>query len=376
VTVFWHGVLPVLMSRLAARAGTASASSFAAGVAVTFLPAPYSYDQINGLENSITPALWAQAGIASMGFYPQATGLWIGVSTRADLVRVRRLPEIEHTSIAVHYFVSPTVPLTLSTPAVAAKPLPGRYKDEPPFNGGDFIQTKYAGQDLSCSSGFGMHFANKKGAPWFMLTAAHCMAFSELARQRFWIQGNRKNVGVTYSWTPDNDAVSLYTASPYGVRGAGGGNHIYVGNTSMKNSRGQSEAAVKGAAAIVAGDLVSTSGAWSGERTRIKVQTTAWRWSAATVDGHGYFVFGARAIKTNHTNAAGHGDSGGPVFVNVKGGIKAVGIISATSDSSHKAVCTGIVQHRVCYWDFNFSLVTGTSTSIESLMNLTVNVAK
>jgi hypothetical protein len=379
VIVFWHGGIPARLRETAARAGTAAASGSAAGVAVTFRPAPYTQDQLNGLENTISSAQWAQAGISSMGFYPQATGIWIGVDTRADLARVRRLPTLEHTAIPVHYFVSPTVPLTLSAPAApaaAAAPVPGRYKDEPPFNGGDFIETKYAGHTFDCSSGFGMHYANKKRAPWFMLTAAHCMAYSELTRQRFWIQGNGKDVGVTYYWTANNDTVSLYMASPYGVRGAGGGNHIYVGNTSMKNSRGQSEAAVKGSAAVFAKDNVSTSGAWSGERTRIQVQTTTWRWSAATLDGHSYFVFGARAIKKNHTNAAGHGDSGGPVFINVKGGVKAVGIISATSYGSHKAPCTGIVEHRTCYWDFNFALMTGTATSIESEMNLTVNVAK
>ena len=376
VIVFWHGALPALMRAAAGRAGTSAASGFAAGVAVKFLPAPYSQDQLNGLENTITTAQWAQAGISSMGFYPQATGIWIGVSTRADLAKVRSLPEIEHTSIRVRYFVSPTIPLTLSAPAVAARPLPGRYQDEPPFSGGDFIQTTYAGHTFYCSSGFGMHYANKKGAPWFMLTAAHCMAYSELTRQRFSIQGNGKNVGVTYYWTANNDTVSLYMASPYGVRGAGGGNHIYVGNTSMKNSRGQSEAAVKGAAPIFAGDNVSTSGAWSGERTGIQVQTTTWRWSAGTLDGHAYFVFGARAIKKNHSNAAGHGDSGGPVFISVKGGVKAVGIISATSFGNHTAPCTGIVVNRTCYWDFNFALMTGTGTSIETEMNLTVNVAK
>jgi hypothetical protein len=181
---------------------------------------------------------------------------------------------------------------------------------------------------------------------------------------------------VTFYAAPNNDAVSLFTGRPYGVKGAGGGNAIYVGSTSLKTGRGQYEAVVRGAASVVAGDLVSTSGAFSGERTRIKVLTTTWEWPGQTVDGYTYRVFGARAIKTNHSNAAGHGDSGGPVFISVKGGVEAVGIISSTSFPGHRAACTGVLLNRGCYWDFNFSLMTGTATSIETEMNLAVNTGK
>ena len=123
---------------------------------------------------------------------------------------------------------------------------------------------------------------------------------------------------------------------------------------------------------------MSTSGAFSGERTRIKVSTTDWEWMAGTVDGVSYRVFGARLIKTNHSNAAGKGDSGGPVFVNIKGGVKAVGIVSATTTTRHSAVCTGIIEvgghPRKCYWDIEIPLMTGTATSIEKNLNLVMNV--
>jgi hypothetical protein len=365
VTIYWHGRVPALLPRLAAAAGSVRASGITAGVTVRFMSAPYSQTQLMGLEQAIyrSPG-FRQAGVSSMGFYPQATGFWVGVNTQGDLANVRRLPVIAHSRIPVHYFVSPTEPLSV----------PGRYKDTPPFWGGDFIQSKYGTISYQCSTGFGMHFANRKGNPWFMLTAAHCAVHSQLGTQKFSIWGNHLNVGVTASLDPFNDVVALYTGRPWGVRGAGGGRKIYTGNTSLNNARGQAGTAVVGAARVLAGDAVSTSGAFSGERTQIHVTTTTWDWFPTSIDGFPYQVFGARAIKTNHSNAAGKGDSGGPVFVNARGGIKAVGIISAAF-AAHRAICTGITaNNRKCFWDIFFSLMTGTSTSIEANLHMTLNL--
>jgi hypothetical protein len=175
VTVYWHGRVPALLPRLGAAAGAAKTSGIPAGVTVRFVSAPYTQTQLLGFLHAINrwPG-FLRSGISSMGFYPQATGFWIGVNTEADLAKVRRLPVIALSRIPVHYFVSPTVPLSL----------PGRYKDTPPFWGGDFIQGSWRPvPDWECSTGFDMHFANKRGAPWFMLTAAHCVVHSELGTQ-------------------------------------------------------------------------------------------------------------------------------------------------------------------------------------------------
>lgn len=340
------------------------------GVVVSFKRAPYTQAQLLSLRDAINnaPGYW-HLGISSMGFYPEATGFWIGVDTRADIAKVRALAVIVRSAIRVRYFVSPTVELTVPAPSTMRAPVPGRWEDKPEFSGGDFIKSKFHALPIECSDAFGMHFANKKGAPFFLLTAAHCIVHSLLGSQAFWVQGNGLHIGATFTYVGNNDAVSLDT---------GGAHAIYIGNTSMKNASGQSRAAVKGAMRLEPRDLVSTSGAYSGERTRIKITTTTWEWNAATFDGVQYRVFGARAIKTNHSNAAGHGDSGGPVFVNVKGGVKAAGIISATSNTSHRAHCTGIVEvdghPRACYWDIDIPLMTGTATSIEAELNLAVNV--
>jgi len=376
LTIYWHGRVPVMLRRAAAGYATAKVTGVAAGVAVSFKSAPFTRANLLSLQQAINnvAGFW-HLGIGAMGFYPEATAFWIEVSARADITKLRKLAVIGHSRIPVHFFVGQQASLTEVSRAVPHVPVAGRFKDAPPFSGGAFIASKFANQVYQCSSGFGMHFRNRRGAPFFMLTAGHCIEHNKLGTQLFWIWGNHKNVGNTFGFIGDDDVSSLDTRG--GVRGAGGAHTIYVGNTSLKNSRGQSKANVKGSARIVTGDLVSTSGAFSGERTRIKVVSTDWEWMAKTVDGLGYRVFGARLNKTNHSNAAGKGDSGGPVFVNVKGGVKAVGIVSATTTTRHSALCTGIIEvgghPRKCFWDIEIPFMTGTATSIEANMNLTEN---
>jgi hypothetical protein len=361
--VYWHGRLPALVNR------TMLGASRTSGVVVRFLPAPYSLAQLIALRTRIiSEPGFATAGISTIMIYPQATGLYIGVSHGS--AAARRLPAIAASAIGLHYYPAAVMSAAYGAPAVASSALPGRYKDTPPFWGGDFISSSYKKKPIYCSSGFGVHFANAKHT-YFMLTAAHCVAHDELGTQLFKIMGNGKDVGTTFSLSENNDTVSLATAS--GVHGAGGGNKIYTGNTSMKNSHGQGSAYVMGAAAVHAGDVVEQSGAWSGQRTQIKVKTTEAMWVLPTLDGYTMYIFGAYSYKANHSNAAGEGDSGGPVFINVKGGVKAVGIVSAIG-ANQPATCTGIREkNRYCSWVLYFPLMTGTSTSILTEMNLALN---
>ena len=112
-----------------------------------------------------------------------------------------------------------------------------------------------------------------------------------------------------------------------------------------------------------------------GTASRHLSPTITWKWNADTVDGIGYQVVGALSMQVHHLNSAGRGDSGGPVFMAVKGGVEAVGIVSATQSTKDKAVCTGVDPTRGCFWSLEFPLMTGTKTSIETLMKLTVNTA-
>jgi hypothetical protein len=370
VTIYWHGAVPASLSRSVTTNATATARTLTAagGITVHFQQAPYTQAQLTSLQAEVNNSPgFASSGISSLGFYPQATGLFVNVGNQGDLARARGLSALAHSPIAVRYTVSPVTQLSL----------PGRDKDAPPFFGGIFLDTKYAAMSYECSTGFGMHYANRKGAPYFVTTAAHCAAQSELGKQRYWVWGNGKDVGASFDFGANDDTVSLYTAAPYGVKGAGGGARIYVGSTSRTSDKGQSAVPVRGVASVMPGDLVDTSGAFSGERTGITVLTTEMEWTGETPDGFEYRVFGAEAVKKNHSNGAGQGDSGGPVYFfyngkNDKNGVRAAGIISVGFDG-HYAACTGL-RGRKCFWDIGFPLMTGTSTSIEREMNLTVNV--
>jgi hypothetical protein len=352
VTVYWHGRPPASVTT------TATASAHANRVKLRFLSAPYSLAQLLALRSAINrdPGFY-RSGIALIFIYAQATGLYIGVAN-GNSAKARELPAIASTTIPVHYFAASVTPLSV----------PGRYKDAPPFSGGAFIYTVYAGKDWGCSSGFGMHFTSNP-KEFFMLTAAHCMAESELGTEPFWVDGSGLKVGQTFYWSPSNDTVSLATV--VGVKGAGGGHTIYLGPTSLTSTKGQSRANVLGAESVDEGDNVYTSGAYSGSRGPAEIQVAEAEWDADTLDGTGYTVFGEYAKTLNKSAIAGQGDSGGPVYVPVKGGVKAVGLISA-APSSTTAPCVGIMG-RTCYYGLLFPEMTGTETSIEDSMNITVN---
>jgi hypothetical protein len=93
------------------------------------------------------------------------------------------------------------------------------------------------------------------------------------------------------------------------------------------------------------GAYVKTSGAFSGERSGIKVVNAyatygIWAW------GTFWELDGSIAEKTDHSNAVGEGDSGGPVFTTQSDGrAVANGIISAI-DTDTRTSCTGITQVR------------------------------
>jgi hypothetical protein len=368
VDVYWHGHAPARLTRLAVVAASG-------GVTVQFFAAAYSQAQLNGFRAKILASPGeASAGVAMIVIYPQATGLSIGVVH--GIARVRRLSVIAKSRIPVHFFNTSVLPLDLvRKPAkvsgvmpvdykVPLTSIPGRWADEPPFKGGAAIESTYGGNTYYCSTGFGLHFANSPKR-FFMLTAAHCIVYKELFTQVFSIPNNSKKVGSTFYFISDYDAVTLDTSQ--GVTGAGGSYEIYGGSTSKTTSKGQSLQRVLGTIKNNVGALVYTSGAFSGERSGTIVSTNV-EWSASTVDGHSYDVFGSEAQNSAHTNVAGQGDSGGPIFSFTTGGVLAAGIVSA-GVTAHPATCTGITGGRKCFWDVLFPNI----LSILPAGNLAVN---
>jgi hypothetical protein len=378
LTVYWHGRPPVTAMAL-------TASARASAVAVSFRPAPYSQAQLNGFRNQIldSPGIGA-AGISMIIIYPQATGLSIGVAHGS--AAARRLPVIARSKIPVSFFTATAVPLTYLTPVATtparARPdatsssVPGRWNDDPPFKGGASISSifKLAGKDEQewCSTGYGVHFSNAKKR-FFVTTAYHCIAFRELLTQTFFISTDKKKVvGNTFSGAGNYDIATLDTRG--GVKNAGGGRQIYMGSALINSSHAQTLAPVRGSSQTQVGDIVLTSGSFSGTRTKIKVKSTDAVWEAITADGAvEYRVFGVYAVQKNHSNAAGQGDSGGPVIVTVKNGISARGIISAGVSSSRTA-CTGVhtgeFKYRKCYWGLLYTPIGPALSELNLSLNL------
>lgn len=355
VTVYWHGRPPASVT------ARAMASAHANGVELRFLSAPYSLAQLLALRSAInSDPGFRSSGITVILIHAQATGLYIGVAD-GNSAKARKLPAIATSQISIHYFAASVTLLAIRG---------GRYKDEPPFSGGDFIYTTYAGVVPQCSSGFGVHFANK-ASEYFMLTAAHCMAESELGTMPFYVEGNGLKVGSTYSFSPGNDTVSIATS--VGVKGAGGSHQIYRGPTWTTGTHGETLSNVVGATSVEDGDEIYTSGAWSGSRGPAKVEDTAVEWTASTVDGTGYDVYGALAETSNKSEIAGQGDSGGPVVTYVSDGVKAAGLVSAGITTTRTGCVGIIVNERKCFYSVLFPLMTGTATSIEADLNVAVN---
>lgn len=116
----------------------------------------------------------------------------------------------------------------------------------------------------------------------------------------------------------------------------GAGAAAYTGESWLGS--GQSGRAVKGSAANHAGDYVCTEGSFSGTRCDIRVMDTG---STINVIGYGQMRDMVTADNIHGEDAAGNGDSGGPVVSVTTGGVLARGTISAMNNDQF-VECVGV----------------------------------
>ncbi|RGA06969.1 hypothetical protein DI270_000440 [Microbispora triticiradicis] len=222
-----------------------------------------------------------------------------------------------------------SVPVTVQTgerPALAS-----RWNDSPPWWGGGAWRNSNLGS--GCSTGFAVTY----GGVTKMLTAGHCGDVGQTATD--------PTGEVIGSITQDNNSydVALINASTQG----------YVFNNSVGNISTEFSSLVIGTASSYVGMYLCTSGAYSG--TVCNSQVTATGVTIIT----GYTIYNlVRAEQTAHTNAAGQGDSGGPVeLVNPSNTtqVYATGVITAI-DTSAAVPCTGYVTTgRICSWRYYYA---------------------
>lgn len=288
--VYWKGQAPANL-----------ASTARAAVPVRVLPAAYSERELRAAANR----LLARAGDRVTMVGPKADGSGLLVGTAGAVI-----PAAEYAG----------VPVTLET-NVAPAPAT-RLNDAPPWSGGARWHNFTRGG--ACSTGFGI----RQAATNRILTAAHCGQTGDLAEDP-----TGQDIGRIGTDVLANDVQVINANSQARV----------YNNSTDAAGRVVSEFtnAVAGGQTSAVGNIVCSSGSFSGTRCSIRVGAVG---LCIDVRGVGQVCGQVRADKIDGTNAGGEGDSGGPVLSTVPGDATRViarGTLTAIDDTNFRVACTG-----------------------------------
>jgi hypothetical protein len=340
VTLHWHGPLPAkLRDTIAAVAGP---------VRVTIRPAAYSEARLLRAVDVLTKDKTTSTRLAWAAPRSDGSGVDIGVEGDATTVAVDRLASLATTPVRV---------IGRQTRPQAAV---GRWDDSSPFWGGAAIVDPIEGTDEAafCSAGFGVR--KTSGGTQFLLTAEHCRA-NPLTAPMFYTPTGTP-IGDTYEYNQGTDVMTINV----GRTGSSAGAAIWAGAVDETgNGVGEFSRPVKSKTSPAEGAVVCTSGAFSGERCNITVRRVN-----VTIPVAGRQLTGqVMAEQNQRTNAAGEGDSGGPVYLRRSdGGVSAEGTITAI-DTTTLVPCTEIADGRRCAWRMYFSSIDNAT----SYFRITVN---
>jgi hypothetical protein len=195
-----------------------------------------------------------------------------------------------------------------------------RFNDFPGWWGGDRIVRQVSGGFISCTSGFPA--VRKSNNQPVMLTAAHCGDVGTVFRNGPRNDGTFKTVGTTVISDVDADVAAIAVSST--------DNKINVGSVLAPKQL----PITGGWASPVVGQLLCQSGSFTGEVCGLKVVDTdvdnCDLWFIFCLDWRGPL---SDVINTAGPSfiAAGHGDSGGPVYRRnaANTGVTAEGLISS-----------------------------------------------
>jgi hypothetical protein len=347
LTVYWKGQVPAALRGYASEKHPAGAIRFSA--------ARYTQAELDSVRAKIISSLgFRQSGITTLATAPDGSSLEIGVN--ASTAQAQSLPAIKQSPARVTFSRTPGVLLS------------GRWADISPFFGGAII-TPLVSIVGDCSSGWPVH-AKASLTTFYMITAAHCTYPANGA----WTTSPNtgypsRPVGTATSQDLTQDA-ALIDLGVDGSVGGGGGSAIYTGGVDPTgNGYLEMTAGVDGTVTNEPGDPVCTSGAYSGEICNLTIEDTGVLESVTYADGTQVLIPMLQIENPNLTNAAGQGDSGGPVYSYVNAGLVAARGTITKGDPDTETVCTGVLfvgnntnQPRQCYWtifapDINQTLV-------------------
>lgn len=341
LSLYWKGQVPGSIRHYAAGEHT--------GGTVRFSSARYSLAELDSLrERIINSPGFSRSGITMIAPRPDGSSLQVGVGSTP--ARARSLPAIKAGAIRVTF-----------TRQQAPVPLAGRWADIPPFFGGAVIDSALNSQD--CSSGWPIH-ATARPATYYMITAAHCTyrpsvnPASNVWTTAPWTGFPAKKIGTVVPRQALGLDAGLINLGVNGSLGGGGGRAIYTGTVDPKgHGLLERSAGIDGATQNSVGDKVCTSGSYSGEICGLTIMNTNASWRVAYSDGTVATVTGLQIKNPKGTNAAGQGDSGGPVYSYVNAGLVAARGIISSGVNGTKTQCTGVLHPannthfppRTCY---------------------------
>ena len=356
--MYWHGTTPAAVTDVIAKGR-------ATGITVRTASAPYTDAQLQAeiarmVKQSASAGatgrrvVEASAKPDGTGINVTVSGLPTGVTTAAARAAVPAL--------------NSAIPLTVT--AGEGLRVATRYLDSPAYWGGAYITNGSEG----CSDAFGV--TGNNGAATYMLSAWHCGMGTGT-----WRTGK---VNYTDGTSEQNTLGSVISTNAKGNDGEailtneGSDGAVYYG-TPINPPNGDlgtySGIAVAGSAGSTIGDLVCTSGSYTGTVCSIRVAATGV--TISPTDQNGTVI----ATFTNMINAqlpgvsvAGNGDSGGPVFAIRTTDQRAIarGVISSISTTTtNLRPCTGYVYTgRQC----SQSVYYGDITRIMSTIGVHINV--
>lgn len=291
VNVYWDGAMP-------ASASQAIDTARKQGITVSVGSSPYTMNQLQAetkrMEKQFMGSAAPKTGahVVDAVMKNNASGLDVdiaGTPAGLDLVKSSPIPGLVG---AVH----------LELHAVAPHPaqFDTRAAPTPHYNGGQLLVMTSPTSGNMCSSGFGISdgsSANGGAGRRYLITAAHC-GWADFYTGNTAVYGSGSSyIGRTSAMNSTDDVQLISTGSDQWVWDGPG----------IDNEPAQYVKAVSSAGSPFPGEYICSSGAFTGVICGINVDTYAG--TGARVASHQ--MYGAPA--------AGHGDSGGPVFTSVDG---------------------------------------------------------
>lgn len=306
LSLYWKGVLPTDLQQSVRDAAVQQ------GVKVRVVAATFSHAELE----SARAKLRGRGDVTSIAIAPDATGLEVGTDVPDSALpdKGAELTGAAGKPVKVHR--EATVKLA-------------RWADTRPFYGGA-VYSNSSGP--LCSMGFGVHDAKGSSPHYYIFTADHCRETVNYTTPA------GLGVGPPYEWQSDFDTMIINTGS-----GVASGNRIYSGGVDQSGGgANESTRVVKQFDPAQNGDIAAQSGGFSGETGNLKVVNNDVQ--------IGSFQHEVELEQQRHTDGAGEGDSGGPVYKkNSDGSVRGFGVVSV-GDTTTRTSCQGVGGARQCFW--------------------------